>query len=570
MPDLWKPKTDVEFFDAYRRVWETLRKSLTELDEEENLRVAAILLKRSSDLNRHGNLADMVVETVAELATRHGIDKLQVLEIAMQRISADGDFIPVATRRKWEQLRDSLVEPGYHSRMVRYVGAELFEESFDEEIRGADQKQEKITQLARESLENPGLLQKELDWLSTSKAADGYNFGYELSKIDVNSTFLVSLIQAQRNTREDYSLFFLGGYFAKLAERDSGKWEAEIETLANNPDTQRWICKLTFRSRLPSDASGLRILSLAETGVILPEDFGIFVYGGVIRNLSPGTFHKWIEFLLGEGSVASATNALELFYMYYLMDKNAPKFPVRLAFKIITHEIWFQQSERREPGIGYHWSEIANAAIRACPQRALELADKMLASLGESGTIFYGLAFNSVPHGVLNEILTRFPMEVWQLATQYLGPPITTSAFHINQWLRGDDDFDRSSVGAFIHIPAESIWQWVDQDVENRAWYLASFVPKILFHESDRTCLARELLVRYGNLEDVLRNFSANYSTQGWSGSESQHHQETRKHLLDFKRDETDPNVIRWIDQHISWLEDDIKRAEIKEERRGF
>ncbi len=40
--------------------------------------------------------------------------------------------------------------------------------------------------------------------------------------------------------------------------------------------------------------------------------------------------------------------------------------------------------------------------------------------------------------------------------------------------------------------------EWVDEDVENRAWHLASFVPNNLFREEGKVCLAREVLVRYG------------------------------------------------------------------------
>ena len=153
--------------------------------------------------------------------------------------------------------------------------------------------------------------------------------------------------------------------------------------------------------------------------------------------------------------------------------------------------------------------------------------------------------------------------------TQHIGPPIDTQAFYIREWLRGEDRFDREANGALSLFPPESIWQWVNEDIENRAWYVATLVPKSLWRENARVCLAREVLVRYGNRDDVLRTFSSNYSTEGWRGSESLHHLETKRELLEFRKEEIDPNVIRWIDQHIYWLEKDIKRAEMEEERRG-
>ena len=291
---------------------------------------------------------------------------------------------------------------------------------------------------------------------------------------------------------------------------------------------------------------------------------------GVIRKLSPEIFHKWIEFLLSVGSEVAVSNALELFYMYYRMDADAPPVPIELAIDIIGHGIWFQPSENREQGVRHHWSEIAKTIVEDLPQNALKLARKMLLSFGISGTIMDGFGFNPIVHGILDEIVKRFPEEMWNLVIQQIGPPIDTPAFYIREWLRGEDRFDRGATGALSLFPPERIWQWVDEDVENHAWYVATLVPKSLWRDNERVCLAREVLVRYGDRDDVLREFSSNYSTEGWSGSESLHHLETRKELLEFRSEETDPNVIRWIDQHIYWLEKDIKRAEIKEERRGF
>ena len=569
-PMLWEPATYGELYDAYERVWNLLSDNLAQFDEDDRREAAEIILERSRGVSRYASLSDMVIEAVSELATHDVVDKLRVLEIVMQKISFDGKSMPETVLQKWERLRDSLIDSDYHSRMVRYVGADLYEDEFDDENNVTDKKEIEIRKLAKESLDSPSLLIQELDWLTTSKAVDGYRFGYELAKLDLDSAFLDPSINAQRKTEEQFSSLFLGGYFAGLAERDLDRWESEIEALADNADTQRWICSLTWRSRMPSETSGQRIVRLAAKGVVYPEDFGVFMYGGVIRKLSPNIFHSWMEFLLGADSEVAVSHALELFYMYYQMDADAPPIPMELAVEIIGHKAWFQPSEEREQGVRYHWAEIAKTVIEDLPRNALMLAKKMLSSFGINGTIMNGFGVNPIVHGVLDEIVKRFPEDMWHLVTQHIGPPIDTQAFYIREWLRGEDRFDREANGALSLFPPESIWQWVNEDIENRAWYVATLVPKSLWRENARVCLAREVLIRYGNRDDVLRTFSSNYSTEGWRGSESLHHLETKRELLEFRKEETDPNVIRWIDQHIYWLEKDIKRAEMEEERRGF
>ena len=127
VPELWEPDTYGELYDAYRRVWGLLSGRLSKLNEKEKREAVDILLKRSRELTWYGNLADMVVETIGELATLHDVDNLQVLETAMQVIRYDGESMPEETLRKWKQLRDSLIRTDYHSRMIRYVGTNLFE-----------------------------------------------------------------------------------------------------------------------------------------------------------------------------------------------------------------------------------------------------------------------------------------------------------------------------------------------------------------------------------------------------------------------------------------------------------
>jgi len=215
----------------------------------------------------------------------------------------------------------------------------------------------------------------------------------------------------------------------------------------------------------------------------------------------------------------------------------------------------------------YYWTEIGKEFIRLYPEKSLELADKMLEHFGEDGTILEG--FHSEAQTILNDIVRQFPREVWRKITKYLGPPIDSRAFHIKEWLRGGRFFEEKE-GVLILIPHEEIWKWVNEDVENRAWYLATFVPKALFHEEGKLCLAREVLVRYGDREDVRRYLMANFSTEGRWGPASLHYQNKKEFLLEFKKKETNQNVIDWIDEYVSVLEEEIEMARIGEERRGF
>ena len=64
--------------------------------------------------------------------------------------------------------------------------------------------------------------------------------------------------------------------------------------------------------------------------------------------------------------------------------------------------------------------------------------------------------------------------------------------------------------------------------------------------------------------------FNTNSFNEGWSGEASVHYRNKMNQLVEFKKDEDNPNVIKWIDQYIEILKGQIKRAEVEEERDDF
>jgi len=567
-PELWMPRTYGELFDGYRQVWQMLYKRLDDLPEDEQQEAINILLERARGLGRIQTLADMVIDTVEELTKKSYMDKKKVLANISKILHYDGKKLPPQTRQRWQQLKDTLIGHDFSSLMKRYVGMVLLEDKFDEKGSRVDQTQLRIEEIAQQAVENNELLRSELIWLVTTEAQNGYHFGYELGRKDKNFSLLPTLLEAQRLADKDASIYFLSGYFRALFERNPIRWEEQLDVLIGDKKLNAWIPELTWRSGM-SDQAALRILDLAEKGIIGINHFKMFCFGNVIQNLSEVVFKKWVDFLLKSSETYAISIALDLCHSYYLHKESTHVLPQDLTFKLLTHQSLFQKSEidRRDQMDEYNWTEIGKAFVRLYPEKSLELADKMLEHFGEEGTIFEG--FHSQVQVVLNEITQLYPRKVWKKITKYLGPPIDSRAFHIKEWLRGGEFFEEKE-GALTLIPLDNIWEWVDEDVENRAWYLASFVPKTLFREKGKICLAREVLIRYGAREDVRRNLIANFSTEGWTGPASTHYQKKKEFLLEFKKKETNQNVIDWINEYVSILDEEIKKAKIEEEREEF
>jgi len=99
---------------------------------------------------------------------------------------------------------------------------------------------------------------------------------------------------------------------------------------------------------------------------------------------------------------------------------------------------------------------------------------------------------------------------------------------------------------------------------------VAGFVPKSLFRNQGQICVAREVLIRYGERDDVRQAFSANYFSGVWWGPESMHYEEVKRTLLELKEEEEDDNVRLWVDEYVAELDNYIYAAKIREERDAY
>ncbi|HXL08998.1 MAG TPA: hypothetical protein VN966_02140, partial [Candidatus Bathyarchaeia archaeon] len=566
-PQLWKPKTYGEIFDAYRRVWQELHGRLDRLPADEQTRASEILLNQSRGLMSYQNLASMIIHTLTALIDKTFIDKKQLLAKIIEILHYDGKDLPPATRQDLEKLKEHLTGSDFSSLLKRYAGMDLLEDQFDEEGKQINQTKPRLEALAQQIVENNELIRPELGWLVTTEAQNGFVFGYELGKRDTAFGLLPILVDAQRNAAENASAFFLGGYFRGIYEREIEQWEEALDALAGDEKLRNLVPELTWRSGPITDRAGLRILNLGKGGHITIGHFRLLAYGSAINNLSEHVFRQWLQLLISSPDKSAASVSLTLCDYYYLEKESKHTLPEDLSFKLLTHDTLFQKNGAQLNQMNdYHWTRIGKKFVNLYPAKSLEFAEKILEHFGEDGTIIEG--FHSSTHAVLNEIVRIRPEETWRLITKYIVPPIDSRSSRICLWLRGGEFFAEAA-GALTMMPRDKIWEWVDENVEERAWLVAHIAPKTTSLDEWQNSLAREILVRYGDRKELCGELRANYSTEGWTGPESMHYQAKKLTLLKFKDAETNNNVKKWLDEYISIVDAEIKRARIEEEREG-
>lgn len=569
-PELWTPKTYDELWGAYRRVWKLLDDQLANLPDDERKRGTTILFEHAREISRIPSLDEMVVNTVTTIAEKTYVNEKQIIETISQVLQYARDDLPTEIRERWEQLMAELVPPDFHSMMQRYVGMELLEDfQPDEEQNYVDQAIPRIETLAAQAAANPYLLKSELDWLVTSEAKKGYQFGQELGKQDEKFSLLSTLLDAQRSADRNASTAFLGGYFRAILDSNPALWETKLDALIDDTQLNRLIPELTSRTGL-TDRSARRILNLAKKGVITIDDLKNFTYAEAIKNLSEEIFTEWLAFLMGSTDKTGVSIALNLYHHYYDIQKpDLTLLPFEQTFQLLSHPSLFEKSDtsRFDVMVEYHWTEIAKVFLKRYPDKRLKLAELMLSHFGEDGTI---VSVRSQTCLILDYIAEDCPSEVWEQVGRLLATPTHSSrTIALEQWLgEGCSAGRKKSQAALTYIPPARIWQWIDADVENRARYFAHrLVPKTYVSEAWNTSLARAVLVRYGDHEEVQSGLMSNYLSEVWHGPPSVHYQQKQETLLQLRENEDDKNVQRWIDKFVEGLEEAIKNEKTREER---
>jgi len=571
VPDRWLPNTWGDLWNAHRLFWYLLEDSMDTIRDNEKELAISTFFGKSRDMARAygGVFTEMMILTFRELLELSEDNLQSIISHVAIIVNYDLKDMQPENKEKWLHFRDSLIGDSYHERLVRFVGMNIFHEHYNVEGNRSKRVVENIERLVEKSLEKPELLKKELNWLTTPKGERSNEFGYELGKHDVDRKLLPALLEAHRKEVENLTPFLLCGYFRAIKELDSEYWEELMDSVSLDDKLVSFVPELTFRSGLTERAVD-RCITLARNDRIDTTKFHFFAYGSILRDLNEDKIYELIEFLMERGTSLTIAAALEIYSFGLLRSDKPSDIRHKTTYNLITHPKLFEKIEinQFDSMIDYHWNAIVIIFLDRFPEEQIPFIEVLIANLTNEGILNVEIQDSILD--ILNRLVQSHPAELWNVVSPKLGPPIDMFAYEITSWLKGGFSFKGDGIGALQYIPVEEILKWVDEDLETRAWYLATFVPKQLKNNEGESCIARELLVRYGNREDVRSNLRANYGSEGWTGSTSLHYTHKKEWFEKYRLDEDDLNVILWLDEYIEILKEEIKHAKEREERADY
>jgi len=561
LPDLWMPETWGEVWEYYEEVWSFLKEEIENLSEPIRSEAVDVLMTSARGVAKQSlELSEIVRSTLEEFSEHNWIDNAQVIQTVLRIVDFDMEDYPEDEAEEWEELARRVSERGFHSRLKRYVGLSL---GIDMERRGdEDVYKEELADLAEEAVSNPDAFEEEASWLVTGEPSRALEFGSKLAEVDGDREILDLIIEEVAQHDEDISPRLLVGYLSKLNNIDEGLRQSSLDRFREDEELIHLLPYLSVSSGIKDedverifeaiDSGDLEIQSLVELEPVTKPH----------ERISEKVFSDLADRMLSEDTGICAVALISIFHTYYVRENESPEVDEGLAVSLLTHDVFLKNDSMVQYSqmTQYYWEETAKELVDKNPDIAVQILEPIFDNLGNRGTI----VDSSHDVGeVLAKILDLKPEETWKHITETLDDRDERMIW-LSNWLSGsflsEDGYPIKSV------PPELIWEWVNEDVDENGILAARLVPARFFHDEEEVCLARELLKRYGDVEDIRQAVSNNYHSEAIVGPSSEHYKKKKQDIEQFKEQEDDSNVLKWVNEEISDLDKKIRVSEMREE----
>jgi hypothetical protein len=560
----WRPSTYGELWAAYRTVWQMLVEKLNDWDGAERATLVRSLIEAAGPMFAIQALAPLVLQTLESLSIDPQLDVKAFVTFIQHALRYRKDHLSEESISRLAALDDKLKGTDFPSKLRRYVKFTTIDDSFDVDHNPTKVVEHKLDELAQEAMAAQHLLIPELDWLLSDNSSATYCFAYRLGRLDSEHGLLPVIISIQRGLGESAPVIFLSGYLAAVHHSDSGKWQTEMFALADTPVIQKQFPDLVINSGI-SPAVARKLVELCRSGVANPECLERFWYSSRLEEFEESVFLELIQVQLSNSRLALWSNAVHMFHSYYLRPGAERAVPEQETFRLLTPLAW--NGERGFHAASYYWSRLAAAFVAQYPTRKWEFFTAVL----RLGTKQWNLLndFEMNQEQVLTTILRSDPEQAWKCVTEVFSTAGKDASYGIQHWLSDGNQrlTGNEEPGPIQFIQPDTVFAWLDQDVEERAYWVIHALPKTM-DASPGGRLTREFIARYGANERFSGSLCSRFHTRAWSGSASDYYRSLRNQSHEWLSGERNQTVRCWIEGYIDQLSAYIEQAEIEEERR--
>ena len=559
--------------DTQREVNEYVGSCLTRLAEFALQNDEAGTLARSElGISLRGLVLHGFIEAVAEVVRRVNGDVgfwSQALRSLMGLLAYDAERLSLDVIERVQTLVDEL-QPQTIDLRVRALVTELVwpAETTVGEVDITQQwerRVEAVRNLASELMHRPSDLDRLLPQLSGGRQAMTYVLGQGIARLsdpplewlEPIALAVVQVPQAERNFE------LLAGYVAGLGERDPNFPSGFKKELLRSPELSPAFPLISARLGITLPDIDLAVSAVKE-GALLPRQFTIWSYGGVLSEVPTPAVATLTDAFLGQDTDGFEV-ALELVHMYAFGHKEKLE-GLRPQILKLAEQASYRDVVSDPVMTEHHFEEVVGWVLENGRQDEDARAVALIVARGlVNSESFHEDRLLKL---VVPVLLRGFPEIVWPL----IGQAIVSGgkrALRL-QWMMGDAfSYDHEPNSLILNLPEDVLFAWCHATPDHGPAFAGAVLPVLTTRDPQAT--ERELhpstarlIDEFGERKDVQQEIEANIHSFGWMGSPTIYYQVYDTPMRELLR-HNKPAVRRWAKAMLRRLDETVQQERTRE-----
>ena len=556
----WRPKLWQEIFDYWQEAFNLLLKCV-ERGKQQKTKVLNIVGHSIRGFVSSGRIEmlDAAIKKIVEINGRYWPAALEGINNSIEFDSAGHKEDQKEALQSWlsllnpkeaelpEQLQIVVIDPPWEHRK-------------EEDGHYIDVASENAMALASNVAKNIDKLIPYLDNLLEGQQRQSYCFGLQLSRQLDNVDGLLKESYERLVKINNYNLNFVSGIYRGIFEKSPAMWDDYVDALTADSHLLPYYPEIIRTGDIKKKHLDA-LLDLIKENIVPENSANLLSYGSVTDGLAPEEIAEFCLSLSEMGGKAS-WSALNVIYMYCFSKKDSAD-KIREQLKVLVLAVPVSKGQKDTQTDYHHWHDLAQKILK---ERDVEFAVALARQLISASQ--RGFDHGDIWHYIkpmLTEIVRDYCEEVWPVFANAIINAEGMEIFWLKELLDRENSFSNKLPSVLSVVPIEKVLFWCDQHTDIAPAFVAGCVN--IFQEVDDNKQPSELFIalleRFGHDDDVASALAANMGTRGWSGSLVPYLR-ADKAALSTLQDHENPNVRRWIKQHMVSID---KRIEYETDR---
>ena len=359
---------------------------------------------------------------------------------------------------------------------------------------------------------------------------------------------------------------FIIGIYRGIFERSSEVWQEYINKILAD-DHFIYLYPDVIRTGDIQKRHLDIFLQLICSGTLSPNSAKVLCYGSVTSGIPPNTIAEFC-LSLAELNDDARWPALNILYMYcYGTQENIEtlRTPLKRLVSIVP-----LYEERKGTAIDMHnWYDLAQKLLSVRDEELTVALTNQLITACKHG-LNHSDIWNYIKPLLLN-LMREYGNVLWPIFGIAVVEAEGMNRYWLQQLLDRENSFENQQPSVLSVLPVDSVISWCKENPELGPSFVANCVNVFepVDEQQNPSNLFVALLEHFGDDKRVVSALGANISTRGWSGSLVPY-LESDKASLSILLTHENSNVIRWVKNHIDYIDRQIAVESVRDEEDDF